>query len=77
MKAEIIKFGKKVILLAKQNSPHILAGLAIGGVVTTVVLATKAQIKADEILKEESEEREYNEVDALTLKEKAELTWQR
>lgn len=78
MKAEIIKFGKKVILLAKQNSPHILAGLAIGGVVTTVVLATKAQIKADEILSANTNliDEDTGDFVELTIKEKAELTWQ-
>lgn len=41
----------------KENSPTILSALAVGGVVSTAILAGKASIKARELLEHEKEER--------------------
>lgn len=51
----------------KSNSPQILAGLGIAGVITTGYLAAKAAHKATKILEAESPD--------LTLKEKAKKVW--
>lgn len=45
----------------KRNSPTILTGLGVGGLITTAVMAGKATLKAEQILKQrEAEELEIN-----------------
>lgn len=74
-KPQSISMAKKLLVrgtnfLAKQ-SPIILAGTAIVGVATTAVLATKAGIRANEVVKAAEEEKDEN----LDLSEKIEKTW--
>lgn len=57
MKQQIINFIKKTGHTISVNSPHVCAGLAVGGVITTIVLVAKAQIKADKVIAEEREDR--------------------
>ena len=65
----------------QKNSPTILTGLAVAGVVTTVVMAVKATPKALEILDQERVMREdYSErwlvpVEKITKKDVVKLTW--
>ena len=65
----------------QKNSPTILTGLAVAGVVTTVVMAVKATPKALEILDQERVMREdYSErwlvpVEKITKKDIVKLTW--
>lgn len=60
----LLKAGKAFV---NQNSPTILAGLAVAGVVTTSVLSGKAAVRAHIILKTHPE--------AKTKKDKAKLLW--
>ncbi len=74
-KPQTISTAKKLLVkgtnfLAKQ-SPIILAGTAIVGVATTAVLATKAGIRANDIVKNLEEEKG----DKLELSEKVKETW--
>lgn len=68
------------ILLARKHSPTVLFGVGVAGVVTTAVLASRATLKMDDVLREAEELRskidaakevaeknedvEYNEIDA-------------
>lgn len=54
--------------MAKENSPVILTGFAVGGVILTAVLAARAVPKAISIIEEEEEEREQ-EADKRANKE--------
>jgi hypothetical protein len=69
-----IKTAKTVITA---NSPVLLVGTAIAGVVTTGVLAAKAGYKARGIIDEAVSDREAEGLEPveLTLQEKASLTW--
>lgn len=58
--------------LITANSPVLLVGTAIAGVVTTGVLAARGGYKARGIIDEAQAERGEDE---LTLQEKAQLTW--
>lgn len=60
----LLKAGKAFV---NQNSPTILAGLAVAGVVTTSVLSGKAAVRAHIILESHPE--------AKTKKDKAKLLW--
>lgn len=60
----LLKAGKAFV---NQNSPTILAGLAVAGVVTTSVLSGKAAVRAHTILESHPE--------AKTKKDKAKLLW--
>lgn len=63
----------------KRNSPKILMGLGISGMVGTVVMAVRATPKALEIIREEKENRpkciSSDENSDLTKREIVELTW--
>ena len=54
------KVGRQV-LIAQKNSPVLLFGVGVAGVLGTVVLASRATLKMDEILKEAEENRETAE----------------
>lgn len=56
------------VAAAKENSPMILTGLAVGGVILTAVLAARAVPKATQIIKEEEELRK-REAEARAKKE--------
>lgn len=80
-KPQVITTAQKIIVrggnfIAKQ-SPIILAGTAIVGVCTTAYLATKAGIRADELVKEaENEKSSVEGVEAkLTPMETVQTTW--
>lgn len=51
LKEKLCKFASKVKFGADKNSPEILLGLGIAGIIGTVVLASKATLTADDILK--------------------------
>ena len=53
----ILIFKNRCIKQLKKYSPEILAGTAVVGVVTTTVTACKATLKANDILKEKTEEK--------------------
>lgn len=54
-----------------KQSPIILAATAVGGVITTAVLASQASIKADELIKE----AEHEKGSELTVTEKVQAGW--
>lgn len=60
--------GRNMII---KQSPIILAGIAVGGVLTTGILSVRAGIRANEIIKEMENEKG----DSLTTKEKVEKSW--
>lgn len=62
LQASISQMVKNLGGAISKNSPVILTSLAVGGVITTGVLAIRATPKALEIIKEETDKREY-EVD--------------
>lgn len=77
MKTEGIKRAtRKIGQAVSRNSPTILTGLSVAGLVTTVVLAVRATPKALQILEEEHAHR-WNNPDFcdLTKKEIVQLTW--
>lgn len=49
-------FGTKVVANVSKNSPTILAGLAIAGVVATAVVAVKATLKSKEVIEDHEEQ---------------------
>lgn len=55
-----------------KQSPIILAGIGIGGVVTTSILAAKGTIRAKELVDEARKEKENGE---LTLQETVQVGW--
>lgn len=80
---------KRLIRVVDNNSPSILTGLAVGGVVGTIFFAIKAAQKAQDILYQEAEfrfedwEKQTGEhrsaypIDPVfSIKETIELTWQ-
>lgn len=74
-KPQIITNAGKGLILAKntiiKQSPIILSASAVAGVVTTVMLASKASLKADEIIKE----KELEKGEDLTMTEKVQVAW--
>lgn len=64
---------KKLGWIFSENSPTILTSLAVGGVITTAVLAVKATPRACGILTTESEFKNIDE--QLTKQEIIQLTW--
>lgn len=66
--------GKNFII---KQSPIILAGAAVGGVITTGVLAAKASIRADILVKEAEAEKQtvWGEDAQLTTTEKIQAGW--
>lgn len=58
IKTNIVKVASRTALVLKKNSPIILTGVGIVGVVTSGVLACKATLKAEEILDEHQEKME-------------------
>lgn len=66
--SHMIRTAKSVITA---NSPVLLVGTAIAGVVTTGVLAAKGGYKARGII----DEAQANQVDELTAQDKIRLTW--
>lgn len=74
-KPQIITSVQKALVTGRnfiiKQSPIILAGAAVAGVATTGVLAVRAGIRANEIIKEE----ENAKGDVLTTKEKMEACW--
>ena len=77
----ISEIAKNLGGVISKNSPTILTGLAVGGLVTTVIFTNRAAIKAHILLEDEVEFRTdeqegiyHNPVD-LTKKEVLQLTW--
>ena len=71
---------KRVGKLASDNSPAILTAIGVTGTLTTVVLAVKAGMKAEQILQAEMDDRVHKagsitRVEDFTPQEKVELTW--
>lgn len=81
VKPEFIKVAQKGLVTGKniliKQSPIILAGTAMVGVVTTGILAAKAGIVARDILVEETEAKRqvFGPEAELTLVEKVEAVW--
>ena len=73
MKQQLIKFAKKTGNLLSKNSPHIFTGLAVGGVVGTIVLAIKGTMKADLIIDDLIDERVSTYHDELETNDDAEF----
>ncbi|MCA9367081.1 hypothetical protein KC887_02310 [Candidatus Kaiserbacteria bacterium] len=57
------------------NSPTILAGIAITGVVTTAYLAARAAVEGAEIIREDESRAGTAQDNKEKLKERAKLTW--
>lgn len=68
---DIKSFVKGIGRWANKNSPVILAGIGIAGLVATAVAATKATIKATKIV----EERKQTALNPVTKKEIVAATW--
>lgn len=67
---------KNVGRIISKNSPTILTGMAVAGLVTTVVFAIKATPKALEILDQEKILRkDYDDDRPITKKDVVKLTW--
>lgn len=62
---------KTVLSETKKKAPTILACTGAVGVITTAIFASKATLKADEVIKT----HEVNLEEPLTIKEKIKLTW--
>jgi hypothetical protein len=66
---------------AAENSPAILTAIGVTGTIATAYFAAKGAFKAAEIIQEETDQRVMaagginGDVDVLTTKEKADLTW--
>lgn len=76
MKTELVKGINKVGAVMSKNMPSILTGLAVAGLVTTVVMAVKATPKAEQILAQDDDEREVKRVKEKRTKfETVKLTW--
>lgn len=58
-----------------KNSPTVLTGIAIVGIIGVIVLTKKAAVKADHILANEEERREKSGEPAMTTGEKIAKTW--
>lgn len=67
--------------IISKNSPTILTGLSVGGLLTTAIFASRATVKAVRIIDEEMNYRmesavySTSEVPPLSLKETIKLTW--
>ena len=70
----ISEIAKNLGGVISRNSPTILTGLAVGGLVTTVIFTHKAAIKAYDLLSFELDERDESG-EILTRKEIIQLTW--
>ena len=74
-KPQVITGVQKALVTGKnfliKQSPIILAGVAVGGVLTTGVLSVRAGIRANEILKE----AEIQKGEKLNVREKAQESW--
>lgn len=70
----ISEIAKNLGGVISRNSPTILTGLAVGGLVTTVIFTHKAAIKAYDLLSVELDERDESG-EILTRKEIVQLTW--
>jgi hypothetical protein len=66
---------KKALKLTADNSPTILASIAVTGSVTTAYLAGRASFKASRILAEQDLAARLNDEDGLETREKLELVW--
>lgn len=64
-KMQLVKGMRMLRDVASKNAPSILTGLAVAGVVTTVVLAIKATPKADEAFKEVTEKEEVTKLEIV------------
>lgn len=74
----ISQTAKKLGGIISKNSPTILTGLAVGGLITTVIFAVQATPKACYVLGEEVENRGLQGAifsDCLSKKEVVKLTW--
>lgn len=61
--------------MTKQNSPTILSGIAVAGVLSTAYLAAKAALKANERIKRLEDRPEFDENSKFSNKEKLQLSW--
>lgn len=78
------EFFKKALDAATENAPAIFTGLAVAGVIGTVVSAANAGIKAERLIMEHRHEKAlslepddewYNDEYELTTKEKIKASW--
>lgn len=74
---EIEKVSRQVMNFISKNSPTILTGFAVAGLVTTIGLSIKDTIKALEVLEREKEFRKVEEGDTSPMEpiDVVELTW--
>lgn len=74
MKKESFIVRKATELIAKKQSPAVLCGVAVAGLVITGIMAYRSGLKAHDILEEQKEKKEeMNKEAAPTKKEKIEL----
>ena len=62
-------------LFSEENSPAILAGLSVFGVISTAILAYKNTVRALDLIADENHERYVDGENSLTPKEETKLTW--
>lgn len=63
----IKQISDKTIALIKENSPKILTGLGIAGMVTSTILAVKATPKAIELIKDRKEELKVDKLEPVDI----------
>lgn len=68
----VAQIAQKVLRVMDNNSPQILTGLAVGGVVSTIILTVRATMRTSTIISEEVLKRD----DIVSTKEIVKLTWQ-
>lgn len=74
MKINIKSFARVALGYARENTPLIMTGTAISGVVTTTVLAAKAGREAEKVY-EEAENKEIPKDRAAAALQYAKITW--
>lgn len=73
---EISKIAKDAKGILRNNTPAILAGIGVGGVVATGIMSARAGMKASQIIEEDRARQGAPEDPRARLKNDAKLTWQ-
>lgn len=70
--ASVAKIAEKFVA---DNSPAILTGVGVTGVITTVILTGKATVKAERILRQDAFDNQGNVFFDHDIRDRARLTW--
>lgn len=74
-KLNLAKLFKEVQTVVSKNSPALLTGIGIAGMITTTVLAVRATPKALKLIEQKKEELELAPDEKLTVAETVKTTW--